>query len=77
MRGVGLAASFTCSKVLTEAFEFWLHRLAIEAPLRVAGYNQILNVSAVATQALDPPCCCAARARAFDWASDLTGRLRT
>jgi len=35
--GVGLAASFTCSKILTEAFEFWLYQLAIDAPLRVAG----------------------------------------
>ena len=52
-RGVGLAASFTCSKVLTEAFEFWLHRLAIEGPLRIAGYNQIFNVSAFAAQAVD------------------------
>ena len=41
--GVGLAASFTCSKVLTEAIEFWLQRLTIEAPLQVAGYSQILN----------------------------------
>ena len=43
--GVGLAASFTCSKILTEALEFWLHSLAVDgAPLQVAGYNQILNV---------------------------------
>jgi hypothetical protein len=45
--GVGLAASFTCSKILTEAFEFWLYQLAIDAPLRVAGMTAFLAVLAL------------------------------
>ena len=43
MSGVGLAATFTCSRVLTHAFQFWLDRLGINEPLQVAGYNQVLN----------------------------------
>lgn len=52
--GVGLAASFTCSKILTEALEFWLERLGIDDPLHVAGYSQIFNVIVI----LRIPCGC-------------------
>jgi hypothetical protein len=41
MSGIGLAASFTCSKILTEAFDFWLDQVAIDEPLRVAGTSHL------------------------------------